>query len=273
MKRRPSKLTVGLLLVVALVFLAAERSAAQSCSGVAAWAPNVSYATGAQVTYSNHLYKCLQGHTSLVGWEPPNTPALWQDLGACSGGATPTPTPPATATPTTAASGTPGATPTRTATATATAGNGGGTMQTSYITSYGYNDNDDGNGHFGTAVIAYPDSLHSIATEGSGTYTDPVTFATDSREIAPHTIIYVPHLRKYFIMEDGCAECTTDWNSGRWHVDLFMGPNSALQPEPALDNCEASITGNFTITIAPGAGYPVDTQKMFQNGQCTVHTY
>jgi chitinase len=23
-------------------------------------------------------YRCLQSHTSLVGWEPPNVPALWQ---------------------------------------------------------------------------------------------------------------------------------------------------------------------------------------------------
>ncbi|WP_349290090.1 carbohydrate-binding protein [Thermoanaerobacterium thermosaccharolyticum] len=23
-------------------------------------------------------YKCIQAHTSLVGWEPPNVPALWQ---------------------------------------------------------------------------------------------------------------------------------------------------------------------------------------------------
>jgi Ricin-type beta-trefoil lectin domain len=150
---------------------------------------------------------------------------------------------------------------------------GGGRAQSTFITSYGYNDNDDGNGHFGTAVIAYPSSQHPIATEGSGAFNDPVSFATDPREIAPHTIIYVPHVRKYFVMDDGCAECTTDWNSGKWHIDLFMGPNNALQPEPALDNCEGSVTRNATIFISPGAGYPVDTQKMFQNGQCTVHIY
>ena len=41
------------------------------------WAPNTAYATGATVTYSGVSYRCIQGHTSLAGWEPPNVPALW----------------------------------------------------------------------------------------------------------------------------------------------------------------------------------------------------
>ncbi|MEY9859635.1 hypothetical protein ABH935_005268 [Catenulispora sp. GAS73] len=140
------------------------------------------------------------------------------------------------------------------------------------ITSYGYNDNDDGNGHYGTAQIAYP-QIHSIATEDLGTYSQPVTFATDQNEFAPGTIIYVPHLEKYFIMEDGCVECTSDWNNGIYHVDLWMGPNDAMQPEPALDDCEGSITGAFDIIVNPDANQPVDTNPMFSNGSCTVDTY
>ncbi len=44
---------------------------------IPAWAPNTPYATGAKVTYNGITYTCRQGHTSLVGWEPPNVPALW----------------------------------------------------------------------------------------------------------------------------------------------------------------------------------------------------
>lgn len=139
------------------------------------------------------------------------------------------------------------------------------------VTSYGFNDNDDGNGHFGTDVIAYP-QIHSVATEDLGTYDQPSTFATDAGEFAPGTIIYVPHLEKYFIMEDGCVECSADWRNGNYHVDLWMGPDS-MQPEPALDNCEASITGNFDIIANPDPGLPVDTTPMFSGGQCTVNTY
>lgn len=43
-----------------------------------AWAPNVAYHVGDEVSYNGSTYVCLQSHTSLTGWEPPNVPALWQ---------------------------------------------------------------------------------------------------------------------------------------------------------------------------------------------------
>nr|WP_232293223.1 glycosyl hydrolase family 18 protein [Stigmatella aurantiaca] len=46
-----------------------------------AWAPSVAYAQGDNVTYSGKAYDCRQSHTSLVGWEPPNVPALWLETG------------------------------------------------------------------------------------------------------------------------------------------------------------------------------------------------
>lgn len=49
-----------------------------SSSGYPAWAPNTAYAVGDMVTYGGQTYKCRQAHTSLVGWEPPIVPALWQ---------------------------------------------------------------------------------------------------------------------------------------------------------------------------------------------------
>lgn len=45
-----------------------------------AWAPNVAYAIGTRVSYAGRNYECRQAHTSLVGWEPPNVPALWLAL-------------------------------------------------------------------------------------------------------------------------------------------------------------------------------------------------
>ncbi|MFL0166715.1 carbohydrate-binding protein [Candidatus Clostridium helianthi] len=41
------------------------------------WAPNTSYKVGDIVSYNGKNYKCIQAHTSLVGWEPSNVPALW----------------------------------------------------------------------------------------------------------------------------------------------------------------------------------------------------
>ncbi len=49
-------------------------------SGYPAWAPNTAYSIGAIVSYGGINYRCIQAHTSLVGWEPPYVAALWTAL-------------------------------------------------------------------------------------------------------------------------------------------------------------------------------------------------
>ncbi|MCK8497397.1 fibronectin type III domain-containing protein [Myxococcus fulvus] len=61
-------LTTLLCLLLPAHVLAADRGA---------WAPNTAYTVGDIVSYSGKGYDCRQSHTSLVGWEPPNVPALW----------------------------------------------------------------------------------------------------------------------------------------------------------------------------------------------------
>ncbi len=51
---------------------------------VPAWQPNTAYTAGTLVTFNGQEFKCLQSHTSQVGWEPPNVPALWQPVNAGS---------------------------------------------------------------------------------------------------------------------------------------------------------------------------------------------
>ncbi|WP_342437015.1 glycosyl hydrolase family 18 protein [Paenibacillus sp. FSL L8-0436] len=46
--------------------------------GGSAWAAGVAYTAGDKVSYSGNTYICLQSHTSLQGWEPAVTQALWQ---------------------------------------------------------------------------------------------------------------------------------------------------------------------------------------------------
>ncbi len=53
-----------------------------------AWQAWTAYSTGSRVTYNGVDYECVQGHTSLPGWEPPVVPALWKVV---SGGGDPTP--------------------------------------------------------------------------------------------------------------------------------------------------------------------------------------
>jgi chitinase len=45
-----------------------------------AWQADHAYVVGDRVSYAGHDYQCRQSHTSQVGWEPPNVPALWLAL-------------------------------------------------------------------------------------------------------------------------------------------------------------------------------------------------
>ncbi len=72
---------IALLLGTVLVVPA---SAAPAQADRGAWAPNVAYAVNDTVSYGGCSYKVLQAHTSIVSWEPPATPALFQQL-SCGG--------------------------------------------------------------------------------------------------------------------------------------------------------------------------------------------
>lgn len=103
-----------ILIVMGLAFgllLIAPLALANTAS---AWAPNVAYKVGDQVTYSGTTYQNLQAHTSQLGWEPPAVPALWQVVAGATSAATATrtntpagPTPTKTKTPVPNATATP----------------------------------------------------------------------------------------------------------------------------------------------------------------------
>lgn len=42
---------------------------------------------------------------------------------------------------------------------------------------------------------------------GTGTYTNPLTFASAPGEFTSCEVIYVPYLKKYARFEDYCAQC------------------------------------------------------------------
>ncbi|WP_051838371.1 M28 family peptidase [Streptomyces sp. NRRL WC-3742] len=44
------------------------------------WTPGTTYNAGDIVTYNGVSYRCIQGHTAQVGWEPPIVPALWEAI-------------------------------------------------------------------------------------------------------------------------------------------------------------------------------------------------
>ena len=165
-------------------------------------------------------------------------------------------------------------------------GSGDGNQQTVsvVVTFYGYNDNSgQTENQYGSADIAYPQNagyptLHNLATEGKGTYNDPVTFAVrpnDQTTFPIGSIAYFPLVHKYFIMEDGCEDNDPQGClNGTHHTDLWFGPQSASD-STALQNCEDNSTPGSSVVavINPNHNFPVDTTTMFQNNQCTIHLY
>jgi len=139
------------------------------------------------------------------------------------------------------------------------------------VTAYGFNDNDPP-----SAEIAYPKSdgfpsLHNVATEGKGTYADPVTVASSKDELPIGSFIYVPYLQKYFIMEDYCAQCISDWAGGMWHFDIWMGPNQGSQSWSQLGPCEDYVTRmNVEVILDPAQDLPVDETPLFDGQSCTA---
>jgi 3D (Asp-Asp-Asp) domain-containing protein len=139
-----------------------------------------------------------------------------------------------------------------------------GRMWSVFVTFYGAADNDPP----GSTEIAHPNDRHQEAG-GSGTYADPLSLAADPRAIPVGTRVYYPPLRKYFVMEDDCAQCITDWRSSRTpHIDLWTGDYQGS----ALLACENALTpdGRVAVEVNPPPGRPVDPRPLFNGRGCTT---
>lgn len=103
---------------------------------------------------------------------------------------------------------------------------------------------------------------------GTGTYADPITMATDPRELAVGARVYSTHLRKYAVMEDSCAECTADWNTHhRSRFDFY----AATTTNPEVTTCEDALTTkDHAVVTNPPPNEPVDPTPIFnsQTGAC-----
>jgi 3D (Asp-Asp-Asp) domain-containing protein len=160
----------------------------------------------------------------------------------------------------------------------------GATTLSEKVTFYGYPDNDDGNGTFGTNVIAYGlqwqgHSRHTNAqgdpvAGGVGSYDDPITVAASygNSTLPPGALVYIPGLKKYFLVEDICGNCTAAW------IDLWMESNAGSDAS-AVTQCENNWTGDDTqpreVWLNPPSGLQVDTTPFFNVGtnQCNPVTW
>lgn len=144
------------------------------------------------------------------------------------------------------------------------------------VTLYGWPDNSPPGD-----AIAYPASdgnpdLHNVAS-GVGTFSNPITYATDKAELPIGTIVYYPYLHRYFIMEDDCVECDQDWTGngpdggpGLYHIDLWIGGQNGNSTD--VINCEDDLTQNSAqVIINPPGNEPVDTTPLFNSATNTCY--
>jgi hypothetical protein len=177
-----------------------------------------------------------------------------------------------------------------------------------YASFYGYNDNScEVEFKTGCNLLGDPYSGgHTITTQGSGTYNDPSTCASSSMTnghpyetsggvtLQPGTMVYLPEVQQYFVMEDSCLECgdeytcmlsSTDMSPGEappagcmaganLHIDFYLGPNMAPLTGQALtdlNNCEANLTvggpyaGLADVIVNPPPDLPVSPSPLFSS--------
>ena len=131
------------------------------------------------------------------------------------------------------------------------------------VTFYGWDDNSPvGN------EIAYPygegfPTVHSVAG-GTGSYSDPLTMATDSAELAVGTLVYMSFAQKYAVMEDDCVECDSDWStSGVRHIDVWMN-SDGTESASALSACESQWTNpSASVEVNPPENLSVNLSPLF----------
>lgn len=149
-----------------------------------------------------------------------------------------------------------------------------------FVTAYTWFDNTPP----GSTAISHP-ILHKAAG-GTGTYADPVTIAVghsretgdDVLDIPAGTRIYLPDVRRYFIVEDTCGDgpapedgpCHTGaekYGHAKLWIDMWIGGKG--EPQSFVRSCARKVTGISTAIFDPPDGYPVASGRgVIHDGKC-----
>jgi hypothetical protein len=154
-------------------------------------------------------------------------------------------------------------------------------IRTAYTTAYTWYDNTPA----GSASISHP-VLHKTAG-GTGTYADPITIAVghslatgeDVLDFPAGTRIYLPDVRRYFIVEDTCGD-GNDPENGPCHqgtnaegtnstiwIDMWIGGRST--DSDGADECASRVTDVHTAVINPAGNYAVAPGAgVIHDGEC-----
>jgi 3D (Asp-Asp-Asp) domain-containing protein len=148
-----------------------------------------------------------------------------------------------------------------------------------YMTAYTWFDN---------TPAASPDISHPVVHReagGTGTYEDPVTLAVghslktgkDVLDIPSGTRIYIPNVRRYFIVEDTCGDGPTPedgpchlgakgYGASVW-IDMWIGGEG--ESSSVARRCTQQVTGVRTAVFNPRADYAVASGRgVINSGKC-----
>jgi hypothetical protein len=149
-----------------------------------------------------------------------------------------------------------------------------------YVTAYTWQDNTPK----GSPIISHP-ILHKTAG-GRGTYEDPVTIAVghsletgkDVLDYEPGTRIYLPDVRRYFIVEDTCGDGPTpedgpchsgaeEHGSASIWLDMWIGGQD--ESDRFARRCTLKVTGVRKAVFNPPDNYVVAPgDGVIHDGQC-----
>lgn len=103
---------------------------------------------------------------------------------------------------------------------------------------------------------------------GVGTYDNPITLASGWKfrqgkrrmDHQPGARVYLPHIKRYGIIEDSCHECGRTPRGARTWVDVWVdGPRA----------CANTVEGFYVIILNPRRGYPVKAgDGVYDDGKC-----
>ncbi|MET4096757.1 hypothetical protein [Arthrobacter sp. UYCu712] len=153
-------------------------------------------------------------------------------------------------------------------------------MEDSYTTAYTWFDNTP----VGSLDISHP-MVHKTAG-GAGTYEDPVTIAvghsletgSDVLDFPAGTRIYLPDVRRYFVVEDTCGDGPTPeegpchsgadehGNASIW-LDMWIGGEG--ESASFAKECTQDVTGVRTAVFNPADNYEVAPgYGVMHDGEC-----
>lgn len=154
-------------------------------------------------------------------------------------------------------------------------------VKSTYTTAYTWYDNTPA----GSATISHP-VLHKTAS-GTGTYSDPITIAVghslatgkDVLDFPAGTRIYLPDVRRYFIVEDTCGDgkkpqggpchqgVNADGTNSTIWIDMWIGGQS--MSAAGADKCASKVTDVHSAIFNPASNYAVAPGAgVIHDGKC-----